>query len=416
MSDKVEDTIAKSDVNEVRASSRRDFILVAVVSFAAIMPFLLAPIRAQILGPAGRGEFAFFQSSVTAAGIFSALGLRFACYELNFLKSHRFSFRISRLFIYAMLGAGIIIVPTTWVAFNEISPIVGFAIAATLLLAPGAALVQIETANANFVQRRERIAKLSSVPPVFEFLVTLVLVVLQKFNLLFALLITLGAEAIRTTTAGIWYFRDRHKHNHRSSAVDRRMEKRLVTASFKNAPAVVTPLLSGNLDILLFALWAPTTVLGHYAVAKLGFSVLVIIGSVLEGRFLASFRRQSKIRGLVNVVVCAGVLAAVCGITGWWLVPIIFGMEFTPSAMAFPFLAGAGGLALLFACLSAATAQDSKSSVYPGLAVLLSLAVTCLAIPAVVGTDVVSLTWALVAAQLVGVIFVAIQFLKGGSK
>lgn len=397
------------------ASSRRDVLLVAIVGISAILPFLLAPIRAQILGPAGRGEFAFFQSSVTAVGIFAALGLRFACYEISFLSENRFGFRMRRLVIYSMLGASVVIAPTTWIAFREISPAVGFAILATLVLAPGAALVQIETANANYLQRRHRIASVSSVPPVFEFLITLLLVIVQKFNLLLALMVTLGAEAIRTTMAAVWYFRDKSRREDRSNLTDKALERRLMVSSFKNAPAVVTPLLSGNLDVLLFALWAPTTVLGHYAVAKLGFSVLVILGGVLEGRFLASFRRHTRIRGLVNVVCCAAVLAAACGLSGWVLTPIIFGPDFIPSAHAFPLLAAAGGLALVFACLSAATAQNGVSSVYPGVVVLSSLALGCFLVPLMVGTDVVSLTFALVFAQLIGVVVVTVQFFRSGS-
>lgn len=393
-------------------SSRRDFLLVTVVALSAVLPFLLAPIRAQILGPSGRGEFAFFQSSVTTAGIFAALGLRFACYQLNYIQDNRFRFRTPRLAVYSLAGAMFVIVPTSWIAFTQLSPVTGLAVAAAILLAPGSAIVQIETANANFTQRRGRIAAVSSSPPVLEFFGTLLLVVVQRFNLLVAIVTTIMAELLRSILAVVWHLADRRSVSKDKTTADPLLERRIVAASIRSAPAVVIPLLSGNLDILLFGLFTESAVLGQYAVAKLGFSAMLIAASVLEGRFLAAFRRRPKGRAVLGVVLVALALALLSGAAGFILTPVLFGSDFVPSSLAFPCLALAGCLAFIFSCLSADAAQHQRNSAVPGGAILLTLVVSCIAVPIFVGTDVVSLTWALIAAQFVGTFVIMVQLSK----
>jgi hypothetical protein len=131
---------------------------------------------------------------------------------------------------------------------------------------------------------------------------------------------------------------------------------------------------------------------------------------VLEGRAIGLVKKRGRLKGLGMIVLVSGTLAVLCGLAGWLLTPIIFGSEFIPSGQAFPLLALAGALAFLFVCISAINAQDRKASFWPGLAILVTLVISCVLLALYFTSDVVIISLGLTLAQAVGVAVVLVQY------
>jgi len=151
-------------------------------------------------------------------------------------------------------------------------------------------------------------------------------------------------------------------------------------------------------------------VLGHYVVAKLGFTALLIAASVLEGRAIRLVVKYGLVKGLVLIFAIALTLCVLCGTVGFFLTPVVFGPDFAASGQAFPLLALAGGLAFVFVCVSAANAQKRRASFLPGLAILISLVLACVFLAHQFGSNVVAISLALVLAQGIGVVVVVGQY------
>lgn len=412
------DLDSKPAISAVRSKRGLGFdsLLVIAVGASAVLPFLLAPLRAQILGPSGRGDFAFFQSSFTTIGVAAALGVRFACYQVGFLGDNRFSISYWKMSLLSIAAALTVIIPMAWVAAVQFSPIVFWSIAFTTLLAPSFVMNQIELASANDTNNRIRIGTASSLPAILEFAVTLVFFLAQRFNLVVGIVTAIFAQVARFATVWAWHFKDRRRAVPTYVQRKPKAEIALLTATFRNAPAAVIPLLSGNLDVLIFGVLSSSDVLGHYVVAKLGFSAMLISAAVLEGRAIAFVRNRGRAVGLGLIGAVSIFLAVLCGLGGWLLTPIVFGLDFVASANAFPVLSAAGALAFVFVCVSAINAQRNSVSCWPGLGILLTLVGGCCLLAALFPSDVVALSYGLLLAQAVGVLIVVSQFFSSGGK
>lgn len=398
------------------SSLGRDSLLVGVVGFSAALPFLLAPLRAQVLGPAGRGEFAFFQSSLTTVGVAAALGVRIACYQVQFLAEDRFRISYMRMTIASFISSAVVAAPLFFVAYLQFSPFVAWTIGALVLLAPSFVINQIEFASANYGRNGTRIAGASSVPAIVDFGLSIAAFVLKQYTLIVGIFIAIFAQMVRLLAAWKWHVADRSRIAPTHRKADRSVERNLFVASLRNAPAAIIPLLSGNIDVLIFGVFIKPEILGHYVVAKLGFTALLIAASVLEGRAIRLVTRSRRLKGLLKVAAIAIGLVIVSGVLGWILTPVVFGMEFMASAQAFPLLSFAGGLAFLFVCFSAINAQKNIASVWPGLASLAVLVVGCIVLSQFFGSDIVIISCALIVAQAVGASVVLTQFLKRRGK
>jgi O-antigen/teichoic acid export membrane protein len=393
-----------------------DSLMILVVGISAALPFLLAPLRAQVLGPAGRGEFAFFQSSLTTVAVASALGVRIACYQVGFLSDNRFTIGYFRMGVLSIVSASFLVIPLTVIAFMQFSATTAFMIAALVLLAPSFVINQIEFATASYGHHRGKIANASSLPALIEFVFSVVAFAAHQYTLLVGVFTAIFAQVARLVVAWKWHLQDRGKLSAAQRRRVPRLERALYRASLKNAPAAVIPLLSGNLDVLIFGTMISTDVLGHYVVAKLGFTALLIVASVFEGRAIGLVTNLGRIRGLITIGAVAGVLVLLCGTAGWVLTPIVFGPEFVASAYAFPLLATAGGLAFVFVCVSAVNAQANKASLWPGATILLTLIPSCVLLSQFFGPDVVVISLGLVTAQGVGTGVVLSQYFSRKGK
>jgi hypothetical protein len=394
-----------------------DVVLVMVVGVSACLPFMLAPFRAIILGPGVRGEFAFFQSAVSIIGLTCTLGLRLACYQLGLFGVNRYSIRYQSLAVASILCGAVVAIPAAIVAFNSVSSLVGYFILASLVLCIGYAFNQVETANSQNLQLRRRIAATTASPALVEFLVNMLLMLVQRLNLIVSMAITILAEAIRGALAVVW---NRHDRRNVELPPSHFSNNALYRASLISAPAAVVPLLSGNLDVLMYGALVETAALGHYVVAKLGFSAMLVAGTVLEGRAITLVGRLGLFRTIAIVVGIGGGLALAGGAAGWVLTPVVFGREFIESANAFPAAAAAGFFAFLFVSLTAINshlgAQSRLGRVMPGLFVLLGIVMSSLAIPAAFGSDAVAMTLGLMGSQLLGVISIVAFSLRNWRK
>jgi hypothetical protein len=291
------------------------------------------------------------------------------------------------------------------VAFNSISSLVGYFILASLVLCIGYAFNQVETANAQNLQLRHRVATTTASPALVEFLANMLLMLIQRLNLVVSMVITLMAEATRGALAVVWNRRDRRKFGLPPSKFS---NNALYRASLISAPAAVVPLLSGNLDVLLYGAIVETTSLGHYVVAKLGFSAMLVAGAVLEGRAIALVDRLGVSRAIAVMAGVGGTLALVGGVAGWTLTPLVFGRDFIESADAFPAAAGAGFLAYLFVSLTAINSHSGfpgqLGRVLPGIFVLVGIVMSSLIVPAAFGSDVVAMALGLMFSQVLGII------------
>lgn len=396
-----------------RNSLGKDSALVLVVAVSAALPFLLAPLRAQVLGPAGRGEFAFFQAALTTVGMASALGLRVACYQIGYLANDRFAVSYMKLGVTSVLASMIVLIPLFWVSANQFSSLLTWSIASLVLLAPSFAMNQIEFANASFQQNRLRIGQATAVPALVEFAFSLLAFALSVYTLGLGVLIAIFAQGQRLATAWIWHIKDglqATRHSNVKFFPRRHVEKALLVASIKNAPTAVVPLLSGNLDVFIIGTMATPDILGRYAVAKLGFSALLIAASIFEGRAISLVSIRGRKGGLLIILSICGTMVIACGGAGLILTPVIFGQEFSASAQAFPVLALAGGLSFIFVCLSAVTAHRRRASTWPGVTVLATLVAACFALSFLFRNDVVAISFALVLAQGMGVMVVFVQY------
>lgn len=384
--------------------------LVAAVMVAAILPLVLAPLRARLLGPSGRGEFAFFQSSLTVIGAMSGLGLRHAYYEKALSSEQRFvlsSRRISLTGWLLSLAAGL---PLAVIAAASFSGPLAAAILVVSLGGPLFALTQIEVANAQLAGNQRRVSLFAGGPGLVEFVTSVILIIVREFSIVTAILASFVSELGRAAFT-LW-----------ARALDRGplatpaplLTKQLLASAWKFAPATLVPLLASNVDTLIYGAIATSSNLGLYAVAKLATNLLVLAALSLEGWFLASASRHGLFRALFRALLIVAPLAVVGGLAGREAVPLIFGQPYLASSEAFPLTAAAGFLGSLYVWTTALCAVSGRQrmSMVSAAFVLGGMVVSCVVVAVQPHVNPVTMSLPLIFAYTLGVLITGWSLVK----
>lgn len=349
--------------------------MTSAIVLAAVLPLALAPIRARVLGPSGRGEFAYFQAALSVITAVSAIGIRHAYYAVTtpgdprpHLKSRRITLSASGL----SLGLGI---PLAWIGFASLSSTVGWSILIVALGGPLFAMTQLEVASAQRDGRRKRIVAFAGLPSLVEFVGNIALLALRSLTLWTAITVTLFSELSRSLAGIRARALDKPHLAPRDMVVLRTFEK----ASWILAPATLVPILASNIDSLIYGALAPTSQLGLYAVAKIATSILLLGAITLEGYFLQDVFQRGLRKALGrNGLALIGVAAA-GAVLGLLLVPLLFGAAYHAAALAFPLSATAGTLGVIYVWFSAHLASRGlqRLSLISAAAVLITLTAGC---------------------------------------
>jgi O-antigen/teichoic acid export membrane protein len=395
---------------------RADLFMTAVVLTAIGLPFLLAPVRAHILGPAGRGEFAFFQSTLTIMAAAANSGIRLAYYQSCISGARRFSAGILPTLGWSFLGSLAVCVPAAFISQNNFSGALAIFVLSCSLLAPGYAILQVEAANAQLLGRRALVAGVTVVPSTVEFVGNIGLLLLHTLTVLNAIVTTFAAEIAKSSMALVARARDR-KSLDGPIYRDRALSQNLTRLSFRYAPTTAAPILAGNIDVFIFAIFLPASEIGFYAVAKLGYTVMILLGVTFEGLTISTLEKHG-LRGVAKIILGFGFfLAASLGLVGTLLIPFLFGNAFEPAAFAFPIGATAGFLAYTFVTLSTVASRTGRgnATLFSAGMLLAAAIVGCIGVSFVPNVGVVLMAVALTFAQLVGVIAVLVNIRAGRS-
>lgn len=391
------------------STGQKDFALIAATILAAGLPFLLAPIRAQVLGPAGRGEFAYFQSSMSILFAVSALGVRHAVYRTKRSGPARFESSNRAVLTFALIASVLAGVVLVTLARNTMSPLVAVTVMVASLLGPVYALTQLEMANSQLGRYRKRIATLAGAPAVVEFACSLLLLFIKQFSVMTAIWATLLAEAVRNSAAIFWRLRDRKLA--RPSAVFRdKSGILLLRASLIAAPAVLVPILASNLDSIIYGSMLGASSLGMYVVAKIGFSVFVLMAITAEGFVVARLAHRKPIESLILLALVGTPVAAIASGLGLVLFPYFFGDAFEQARVAFPIAVSAGVMGAGFVSfLSIAAFNGRQRSAFLAAVVsLLALGLGAVAISLFVTPNASEMCLVLLGAQTLGVLQIAL--------
>lgn len=381
---------------------------------AGFVPFLLAPLRAQALGPDGRGEFAFFQASLSVIAAVSALGVRHAYYLHVVNSSDRYSLRGSRFNLVTTSFGLVAGVPLSLIAYNSISALCGIAVFVVAMGGSIYATVQIEVANAQQKALRSRIGALAAVPAPVEVVGSVLLLILERLTATTAMITTIFAEIFRSFVAQ--WLRRRDKRLTRNSDLD--LAQRFMKSAIKFAPATLVPLLVVNIDSLIYGALLPISYVGLYAVAKIATTVLLLGAATMEGKFLRSVQKCGIGRTVgisTLVLIPIGVLVA---FTGFALVPPLFGAAFSAAAAAFPLTAVAGVFGAFYVWTSAACAQGGlyRSSFISALIVLGFISLGSIVVSNIGAVGVTIMGWPLVAAYFGGIIVTSVSLARRWSR
>lgn len=342
------------------ASNRKDALLAFSVLFAALLPFALAPLRAQALGPDGRGAFAYFQSSFTIVAAMSALGLRHAFYRHVRQHARRFGIGGAKLWLTTSALSVTIGVSLACVALVSVSTIVGVALLIVSMAGPLFAITQIETANAQMSTQRARVAVLATSSPLVELIGNIIMLIAHQLTVFSAVAITTTAELARGASALVLRAGDRRSGER--TRPDRVLTGEVMASAWRLAPATLVPLLASNIDIIIYGMFAPLNDTGVYAVAKIGTSLFILAAMTLEGSFLNRMQARRIDRLLLLSCGLAGSLWAVGSVVGAITIVPLFGSDFAGAASAFPLTAGAGALGAVYVWCSAACAREGRGS------------------------------------------------------
>lgn len=361
--------VARRPLRAVRL--RRDALPTLLVLLAAMLPLALAPLRARYLGPAGRGEFAFFQAAVMVVTAAAGGGIRHAYYGQALTGPARAALWTSRLWGPSIGVAVLAGLPLAVIAFVSLDPVVAVGIGIVVLGAPLYALLQLEMAEAQFQQRQFRVAALSSAPGYLEFLANVVLLAVRALTLTAAVLVTVASELVRGAMALVQRRRDLRRSG--PIAVDREASRQLARRAVHFVPATLVPLAATNLDALVYGALAHTAALGVYAVAKLIPTFLQLAASVTEGRFIARAAERGTLRATASLAVPLVALAGGAVVVGWLVVEPLFGAPFSPARPAFAVTAGVGVTGAVYVWYVAACARRGLPRISLAASVLVLL-------------------------------------------
>lgn len=386
-----------------RAAGREGLIGLTIAS-VSLLPLLLAPVRAQLLGPAARGEFAFFQSSLTLVAAVAGLGLRHAAYSLGAVGERRFDTSLRPVLITGTLLGGLAAAPLLAIASRSMSAPVVWALIAVLVFLPGYVSHQFELATVQSRGATGRIAAGVAGPGVVEFLGTLTAVIARSLTLTVALAVTAVAEVWRILLALSWRLRDPARRERRRA--DAASGRALARAALVFAPAGVLPVVGLSVDVLVYGALVPATALGVYVVAKIGLALMGPFAAVMEGRAL----RTAGERGVRAVCVRYGAMFALVALlvsaVGSPLMVPLFGEEYAEARFALPIAAAAGAIRALYVLLLAVAAARGRGrlSVVASAAVAVATAAGALLYGLLGHGHSVLMTAILLGAQTIGLV------------
>ncbi|TFB95885.1 lipopolysaccharide biosynthesis protein [Cryobacterium sp. HLT2-28] len=394
----------------LRRLGNKDALLVAGMLLASLLPLVLAPVRAQILGPTGRGEFAYFQSAITIIYAVSALGVRHAVYQKREIGAARFLTSKKPVFAVALAASLTSAALLAVLAGEGFNPWIDVIILIIGCFGPIYALTQLEIGNAQLGRYRRRIAITAGGPAVVEFAAGMVLLAIRQFNLGTVVAGTMLAELLRNSAGVFVYVRDRRQMGiSNTNGTESGMP--LLRASLLAAPAVLVPILASNLDSIIYGAMLGPATLGMYAVAKLGFTLLVLASLTAEGYVVSRWASRRPLQFLVRFVLIGLPIAAFVSTLGFVLFPFFFGSAFEEARRAFPLAVGAGMCGAVFvSCLSIAAFNNrQKPAVVAATFSMAALSLGAIGIGLIGRPGPSEMCLVLMVAQIVGVVLIAFR-------
>jgi O-antigen/teichoic acid export membrane protein len=357
----------------------------------------------------GRGEFAYFQSSIAIIFAVSALGVRHASYRARQTGASRFDNSNRALLIFAFVvstAAGIVLAV---LAGHGLNIWIAILVLAAGLFGPIYALTQMEVANAQLGRYRRRVAVLSGAPAVVEFVLNLALVFIRQLGIATAIAATVLAETVRNAAALQWRFGDRRRIG--LPGMGLQPGAPLLRSSLIAAPAVLVPMLASNLDSIIYGSLLGAKALGMYAVAKLGYTLFLLVAVTAEGYVVTRLAHRSPLRSLLLLLAFAAPFGAAIGVVGFAAFPFFFGTPFEEARVAFPSAVAAGIVGTVFISLLAIAAFNGRqrASFVAALGSLLALALGALVVSMIGMATATEMCYALLAAQVVGVLMIVFR-------
>jgi O-antigen/teichoic acid export membrane protein len=278
------------------------------------------------------------------------------------------------------------------------------------LFGPVYALTQLEIGNAQLGRYRKRIATLAGGPAIVEFVVGLVLLLVRQFHLATVVAATVLAEMVRNGSALFWYLRDRGRFEGNSISGPK-SGTQFLQSSLIAAPAVLVPILASNLDSIIYGSMLGPSTLGMYAVAKLGFTVLVLASITAEGYVVAQWAHRRPIQVFARFVLIGLPSSVVVAVVGYLLFPYFFGSAFQEARLAFPLAVLAGLFGSIFVCfLSIAAFNDRHRAALNAASIsVVALGVGAILISVLGRPSASDMCLVLLAAQIVGVLLITFR-------
>jgi O-antigen/teichoic acid export membrane protein len=338
--------------------------------------------------------------------------VRHAVYRVRQAGAMRFESSHRGLLVFAFvisLVAGIVL---AGLAIHGLNFMIAILVLVASLFGPVYALTQLETANAQLGRYRRRVATLSGGPAVIEFVANLALLLSRQLELATVIAATVLAETARNLAALLWRFGDRRRFGS-ASILRTTTGTQLLRSSLIAAPAVLVPLLASNLDSIIYGSLLGAKSLGMYAVAKLGYTVFLLVAVTAEGYVLARLAHRRPIHSLLLILAVGAAFGSVIAVVGFEAFPFFFGSAFEEARTAFP-VAVAGGIlgAVFMSFLTIAAFNGRQQPAFvAALGSLLTLALGAIAISSLGAANATAteMCCALLIAQVVGILLIVFR-------
>lgn len=333
--------------------------LVLVVMASNVSTLALAPFRAALLGPAGRGELALVQTWISLLALAGALGVRQALYEASPSRGNveTVDVRPGIALCLATSASVAVVLFLLNGGSTELAWILVLAAAVGVFYA----VYQLEVASAQLDGRHLHCLLLLAVPAWIDLALSIPALLAGFYSVRVALTIIGLVELVRLSTA--------------VSVRLARESNRVRVAGFWRRAARLTPLsflpaVAGQSDVVILAMIYETKEIGPYALAKMAYSIMLLPGTVLEGRVVSQSRAESVKSGATYWLKLAsgvGVLACAVGVTTAWGIRQFFSDDFALAALYAPVLAASGAVAVAITLMSAVAVSRGRARTANGL-------------------------------------------------
>lgn len=317
------------------SANRSDTVLTAATGLMAALPFLLSPIRARVLGAAGRGYFAFFQSSVSLVAAIAGSGVILAFYSIKIRPANSGSISLHRSGLVGLLLCVPVGILLAIIAFIKYNGLIGSLILGCTIMGPLWVINQYQTGRFQVARERRMLAATVGGPAVVEFVGTATAWALGSLDLVLAVLITTCAEIYRVTLTFVSRRKERSAWIKFGYPDDQESKQGLVSKSLTLMPVALAPMLMSNLDLIIFGALVTPVELGIYAVARLGASILLPALAALQGTLV---RAADQGRGLIvlsKLLLLIGVVCIFAAVFGYVFIPRLFGADFANVGIPF---------------------------------------------------------------------------------